>query len=42
MVCPECRDNKHESCEDTKHPNRLYRGCACQHEPRNQRAKEAS
>lgn len=34
MVCTECRDNDHESCEDTKHPNRLYRGCACQHAPR--------
>lgn len=31
MVCPECRDGDHDHCEDTKHPHRLYRGCACQH-----------
>lgn len=34
MVCTECRDDEHEQCEDTQHPNRLYRGCACQHAPR--------
>lgn len=31
MVCTECRDGDHERCEDTQHPGRLYRGCACQH-----------
>lgn len=34
MVCTQCRDGEHERCEDTQHPGRLYRGCACQHAPR--------
>lgn len=34
MVCVECREGQHSECEDTKHPDRLYRGCACQHQER--------
>lgn len=34
MVCNECRDANHDECEDTKHPHRVYRGCACQHAAR--------
>ena len=34
MICTECRDDDHENCYDTKHPQQDYRGCACQHDPR--------
>lgn len=38
MVCTECRDGDHEHCYDTKHPTQAYRGCACQHQQRDQEA----
>lgn len=34
MICTECRNDDHEQCHDTKHPEQDYRGCACQHQPR--------
>lgn len=34
MICPECQDDDHEHCYDNKHPQQEYRGCACQHHPR--------
>lgn len=34
MVCTKCREDEHEDCYDTQHPQQDYRGCACQHERR--------
>ncbi len=34
MVCTKCRENEHQDCYDTQHPQQDYRGCACQHESR--------
>lgn len=34
MVCTKCRENEHEDCCDTQHPQQDYRGCACQHAER--------
>lgn len=34
MICPECRDGRHDHCDDAHHPDRIYRGCACQHQTR--------
>lgn len=34
MVCARCREDDHEHCDDTQHPQQDYRGCGCQHERR--------